>query len=194
MVYVSVILGHRHKWLMMILTWNEMQIGSDNVDSNPCYNCWKPRVINHRNFWLRSSKYAGQQESIFKNCFQSLALLTLNFANIFCWIYFFARVSHYGDVIMSAMTSEIASLTIVYSIFYSGADQRKFQSSASLAFVWEIHRWPVNSPYKGPVTRKMFPFDDVIMSLPKSPTNITSQTLIYITFNVIARNNYSPNT
>ena len=38
------------------------------------------------------------------------------------------------------------------------------QSSASPAFIWGIYRWPVNSPYKGPVTRKMFPFDDVIMS------------------------------
>ena len=44
-----------------------------------------------------------------------------------------------------------------------GGDQRKHQSSASLAFVRGIHRWPVNSPHKGPVTRKMFPFDDVIM-------------------------------
>ena len=46
---------------------------------------------------------------------------------------------------------------------HDGADQRKHQSSASLAFVWGIHRGPVNSPHKGPVTRKMFPFDDVIM-------------------------------
>ena len=38
------------------------------------------------------------------------------------------------------------------------------QSSASLAFVRGIHRWPVNSPHKLPVTRKMFPFDDVIMN------------------------------
>ena len=53
--------------------------------------------------------------------------------------------------------------SIVYSIVYSGADQRKHQISASLAFVWGIHRWPVNSPHKGPVTRKMLPFDDVIM-------------------------------
>ena len=64
---------------------------------------------------------------------------------------------HYNDVIMSAMTSRITSLTIVYSSVYSGADQRKHQSSASLAFVRGIHRWwPVNSPHKGPVTRKMF--------------------------------------
>ena len=48
-------------------------------------------------------------------------------------------------------------------IVCSGADQRKHQSSASLAFVWGIHRWPMNSQHKGPVTRKMFPLDDVIM-------------------------------
>ena len=70
---------------------------------------------------------------------------------------------HYGDVITGAIVSQITSLTIVYSTVYSDADQRKHQSSASLAFVWGIHRGPVNSPHKLPVTRKMFPFDDVIM-------------------------------
>ena len=64
---------------------------------------------------------------------------------------------------MDAIASQITSLTIVYSIVYSDADQRKHQSSASLAFVRGIHRGPVNSPHKWPVTRKMFPFDDVIM-------------------------------
>ena len=52
---------------------------------------------------------------------------------------------------------------IVYSTVYSGTDQRKDQSSVSLAFVRGIHWWPVNSPHKGPVMQKMFPFDDVIM-------------------------------
>ena len=56
-----------------------------------------------------------------------------------------------------------SQLTTVYSTVYSGADQRKHQSSASLAFVRGSHRGPVNSPHKWPVTRKMFPFDDVIM-------------------------------
>ena len=70
---------------------------------------------------------------------------------------------HYTDVIMSAMASQITSLTIVYSPVYSGTDQRKHQRSASLASVCVIHRWPVNSSHKGPVTRKIFPFDDVIM-------------------------------
>ena len=63
---------------------------------------------------------------------------------------------------MSAMASQITSHTTVYSTIYSGEDQRKYQTSASVAFVRGIHRWPVNSPQKGPVTRKMFPFDDVI--------------------------------
>ena len=66
---------------------------------------------------------------------------------------------------MSALGSQITSLTIVYSTLYSGADQRKHRSSASLAFVRGIHRWPVNSPHKGSLTRKMFPYDDVTMWL-----------------------------
>ena len=73
------------------------------------------------------------------------------------------RWRHYIDVIMSTMASQITSLAIVYSTVYSGADQRKHQSSVSLAFVRGIHRWPVNYPHKGPVTREMFPFDNVIM-------------------------------
>ena len=64
---------------------------------------------------------------------------------------------------MGAIASQITSIAIVYSTVYSDADQRKHQSSASLAFVWGIHRGPSNSPHKRPVTRKMFPFDDVIM-------------------------------
>ena len=72
---------------------------------------------------------------------------------------------HWCDVIMGAMVSQITSLTIVYSTVHSGADQRKHQSSASLAFVRGIHRWSVNFPHKWPVTRKMFPLDDVIMEM-----------------------------
>ena len=72
-------------------------------------------------------------------------------------------MGHNTDVMMSAMASQITSLTIVYLTVYSGTDQRKHQSSVSLAFLRWIHRRPKNSPHKGPVTRKMFPFDDVIM-------------------------------
>ena len=51
-----------------------------------------------------------------------------------------------------------------YLNYLFSADERKHQISESLAFVWGIHRWPVSSPHKWPVTRKTFPFDDVIMS------------------------------
>ena len=74
-----------------------------------------------------------------------------------------AKSKHYDDVIMGAVALQITSLTIVYSTVLSDTDQRKHQSSASLAFVRGIHQGPVNSPHKWPVSRKMFPFHDVIM-------------------------------
>ena len=64
---------------------------------------------------------------------------------------------------MSTMASPVTGVSFVYSAVCSGADKRKHQSSASLAFMRWIHRWPVNSPHKWPGTRKMLPFDDVIM-------------------------------
>ena len=64
---------------------------------------------------------------------------------------------------MSTMAARITSVSIVYLIVYSGADQKKYQSSASLAFVRGIHWWPVDSPHERPVTRESFPFDDAIM-------------------------------
>ena len=70
---------------------------------------------------------------------------------------------HYCDVIMGTMASQITSVSRVCSTICSCADQRNHQSSASLDFVREIHRWPVNSPHKWPVTRKKFLFDDVII-------------------------------
>ena len=66
------------------------------------------------------------------------------------------QLNHYNDVIMDTMTSQITSLSIVYSTVNTGADQRKHQSSASLAFMWGIHRGPVNSPHKRPVTLKIW--------------------------------------
>ena len=60
---------------------------------------------------------------------------------------------HYSNFIMIAMASQITGVSIVYSTVFSGADQRKHQSSASLAFVRGLRRWPVKSPHKRPVTR-----------------------------------------
>ena len=67
---------------------------------------------------------------------------------------------------MGPIASQIISLTIVYSTMYSGADQSKHQIFGSLAFGRGISRWPVNSPDKWSVTRKMFPFGDVVMKAP----------------------------
>ena len=77
---------------------------------------------------------------------------------------FHTGTCHYSDVVMGALMCRSSSLTTVYSTIYSSADQRKYQSSASLTFVMGIHRSPVNSPHKWPVSRKMFPLDDVIMA------------------------------
>ena len=76
----------------------------------------------------------------------------------------FTDPTYYNDVIMGTMASQITSLTIAYSTIYSGTDQRKHQSSASLASVRGIRRWPVNSPHKGQVTGKLLTFDDAIMT------------------------------
>ena len=66
---------------------------------------------------------------------------------------------------MSTMVSQITDVPLFCSTV-GQAQIKKHQRSASLAFVRGIHWWPVNSPHKRPVTRKMFPFDDVIMGAP----------------------------
>ena len=57
---------------------------------------------------------------------------------------------------MSAMTSQISGVSIIYTAVCLVQEQRIHQSSPSLAFVWGIHWSPVNSLHKGPVTRKCF--------------------------------------
>ena len=100
---------------------------------------------------------------------------------------------------MGTMASQITSLTIVYSTVYSGADQRRHQSSALLAFVRGIHRWPVNSLHKWPVTRKMFPFDTKLMnSCHRSHSHLIhissahSQKFLQYYYTVVRENIYWP--
>ena len=76
---------------------------------------------------------------------------------VYSHVYLSWKQIHYSDVIMSAMASHNTGVSIVYLTVFSGKDQKHYQSFASLAFVRGIHR--------GPVRRKMFPFDDVIMDL-----------------------------
>ena len=123
---------------------------------------WWSRLVKHRTaIWqavlggnLPHSPVVIMLTTVFWDCLYYGAIIVVGHEKT--WV-------HYSDVMMSPTASQITSLAIVYSSVYSGADQRKHQSSASLAFVRGIHRWPVNSLHKGPVTRKIFPFDDVII-------------------------------
>ena len=119
----------------------------------------------NRSPWPRQFKKKGNGMNItmYKVSRNQLLLVTAIYMAEVMSVDFEDWVWHYNDVIISAMASQIISLTIIYSTVDSGADQRKHQSSASLAFVRGIQRWPMKSPHKGPVTRKLFPFDDVIM-------------------------------
>ena len=137
----------------------------------PCTGDWLPLIIGS---WLRNDPYIINTNrqihgkfacgrwcpkctisnilcigSCLKGCLKWLCLCTMQ-------QYMSGTMYHYCDVIMGAMASKISSLTSVYTTVYSGANQRKPQSSASLAFMRGIHRWPVNSPPKGPVTRIFF--------------------------------------
>ena len=108
----------------------------------------------------------------FKHCdwvlsrFKSSAFLSTAMSKFTFWYYIpiecHTNALHHNNVIISSLASQITSITIVYSTVYSDADQKQ-QSSAPLAFLRGIHRRPVNSPHKWPVSRKMLPFDDVIM-------------------------------
>ena len=72
---------------------------------------------------------------------------------------------HDNDVIMSTMASQINSLAIVYSAVYSRRRSKKTSKLRVTRLRVGNLPWPVNSPHKGPVKRKMFPFDDVIMTV-----------------------------
>ena len=65
---------------------------------------------------------------------------------------------------MSTIASKITGVSMAHSTVCSYGYQRKRQSAASLAFVRGIHLWPMNSLHKRQVSRKMFPFNDIIMS------------------------------
>ena len=105
-------------------------------------------------------------------------------------------------IIISAMASQITGVSIVYSTIKCGTDQRQHQSSASLAFVRGIHRRPVNSPHKRPVTRKLFSFDDVItrslsaitqMSSHAVQTKMSDQCLATIGYRLLRSHSYQHN-
>ena len=70
---------------------------------------------------------------------------------------------HYSDVIMSAMASQINDVSIILTRLCRRRS-KKISKLRVTGLCEGIHRSPVNSPHKGSVTRKIFPFDDVIMT------------------------------
>ena len=133
-----------------------------------CYSMTRGHVFQgnrtvERFFKHKDIAFASVLKGIENLCNETAAsVLHVNFLNIITFFSGSHFPFHYSDVIMSAM-AQTTSLRIVYSIIYSGADQRKHQSYTSLALVMGIHRWPINSPHKGPVTGKFLPFDDDIL-------------------------------
>ena len=170
-----------HNYDKVCYTFSAKRIGENDHQSFLAFrNTWKKNYIND---------YRG----VFQITFQPSNPISYDICTRLWCVYFMLVTlsmvvgkcdlfphKYYGDVIMGAIVSQITSLTIVYSTVYLDADQRKHQSAASLAFVWGIHRGPVNSPHKWPVTRKMFPFDDVIM--PKSFVTVTRMTRVNHTY------------
>ena len=147
-------------WWMEIKWWNTVSLSPYSFDDWYILFCT----------WIRGGKLVDSNATDFKhNAFFGCMHITVQHGQPITYpvkygmgLITHSRI-HYNDVIMSMMASQITSLTFVYSTVYSGADQRKHQGSASLVFVWGTHRGPVNSPHKWPVTRKIFPFHDVIM-------------------------------
>ena len=126
----------------------------------------KPQWNLNRNLCIFIQENASENVVWKMAVFLSRAQCVFNKINIFFiprWCCVPHSANYYNDVIMGATVSQISSLAIIYWTAYSGADQRKHKSSASLAFVRGIHRGPVISPHKWPVTGEMFPLDDVIM-------------------------------
>ena len=141
-----------------------MQINNIDYDDYDSYDD-KRMDISDNNDTLHCTylKNLVYYKKMFSPCVRYSLWSMENLQLISCKTYFI--IFNYSDVIMSAMASQIAGLSIICFTVCSGTDQRKHQKSASLTFVRGIHRWPEHCPNKGPRTRKMFPFDDVIMSI-----------------------------
>ena len=129
-----------------------------------CIHRYENRILLFQQVYLIASSNQIRHTYL-KSWYKSVFVASLHITKMIKFGIFIKQYKaiHYVDIIMSAMASQITSLIIVYSTVYSGAELRKHQSAASLAFGWGIHRWPVNFLHKGPVTWNMFLFDDVIM-------------------------------
>ena len=162
--------------LCLSLQWRHNE--RDGISNHQPHNCLPNRIFRRRSKKTSKLRVTGLWEVNSLGTGEFPAQMASNAANVSIWWRLhvvwsqtmvalglvLAVICRYdSNVIIITMTSQITCVLIVYSTVWSGTDQRKHQSSGSLAFVRGIHRSPMNSPHKRPVTRKMFPFDDVIM-------------------------------
>ena len=137
-----------HKWMFLGKEFPDSKVHGANIGPHVCPINRAVRVIMRID---RRPHFEGNVSHFL------LALCPLIFPHRYEYIQWCFTVT------MSAMASQLTRISSVCSTVCSGPDQGKHQSSASLAFLRVVHRWPVDFPQTGPVTQKMFPFDDVIM-------------------------------
>ena len=135
---------HRHK-----MDGTVPENNPNKIHTKKCY--MHPSIKYHIWYWLRNCEMI--------QCILAAQELTQKGEVWFVWVGLKIKC----QLSSFYLASQITSLSIVFTSIYLGGDQRKHQSSASMAFVCAIHRWPVNFPHKWPETRKIFPFDNVII-------------------------------
>ena len=130
-------------------------IGSDNgllpgrlqaIYLNQCWNIFNSNLRNKPHWNFKQNHYIFIQD-IWKyrlrngSNFASASMCQRRYGvSLVGSISDLCSICHYSDIIMGTIASQITSLTIVYSTVYFDADQRKHQSSPSLAFVWGIQQ------------------------------------------------------
>ena len=171
-------LGVFTKWSLLVarqvrlLLWHDMttycavsevKIGTENWEllwCQHCYHWWHCRL----SFMPTCSVTSDNKNNVMTTggldvpLDKNMDLLCFVLSWVYCQ-FFITVTSKWARWHLKSLASQLFTQPFIYS----GSDQRKHQSSASLAFVQGIHRWPVNSLHKWPVMRKMFPFDDVFM-------------------------------
>ena len=114
---------------------------------------------------MAGSKDTSQSEAMLGNTWLLTQILTWKIiSNASFWLIDgpATGLTHYSDVLMGVMASQITGVLIICPTVCSGADEKASKLRVT-GRCEGINRWPVDSPHKGPVSRKMFPFDDIIM-------------------------------
>ena len=118
---------------------------SSNHESQSEIDFWNTNAWN----W---SKILNIQQISFPGNTSPISYISRNRRRVWRWILGHLKMFQWRHNGRYGVPIHQPTYTIVYSTVYSGADQENTKPPGPLAFVWGIHRWPVNSPYKWPVT------------------------------------------